>query len=236
MTRPYRRRRITAIVLALIFIGGLVGVQIYREYDNPIPVAPDVIIQDESQPLATDELNKLETKDMDPKTGYSRDQFGKGWVKWQSCDTRQRILGRDLTDIVYDTNGCTVLTGTLNDPYTGQIIDFKRGTDTSSAVQIDHVVALANAWQTGAQQLDEVTRTSLANDDLNLLAVDGPANMQKGAGDASAWLPSNKPFRCTYVARQIAVKVKYTLWVTIAEYNAMENVLSGCPGQRLPAP
>ncbi len=101
-------------------------------------------------------------------------------------------------------------------------------------MQIDHVVALSNAWQTGAQKLSKTTRTELANDPYNLLAVDGPANQQKSDGDAATWLPSNKSFRCEYVARQIGVKHKYSLWVTQSEKNAMSNVLSACPTQTIP--
>jgi len=126
-----------------------------------------------------------------------------------------------------------VLGGTLHDPYTDKTIAFARGPDTSSAVQIDHVVALSDAWQTGAQQLTATARNQLANDPLELLAVDGPTNQAKGNGDAATWLPANKGFRCAYVARQITVKVKYHLWVTRVEYDAMRGVLEGCPGQNL---
>jgi len=147
---------------------------------------------------------------------------------------RQYILERDLTDVQLDTDGCTVLSGRLADPYTGSFIDFLRGTSTSSAVQIDDVVALSDAWQKGAQQLDEGERAELANDPLNLLAVDGKTNQQKSDGDAATWLPPNKVYRCQYVARQIAVKQKYRLWVTQAEHDAMASVLSSCPAQKLP--
>jgi hypothetical protein len=123
------------------------------------------------------------------------------------------------------------MSGLLHDPYTGKDITFTRGIDTSSAVQIDHVVALSDAWQTGAQQLSANQREQLANDPLELLAVDGPANQQKSDGDAATWLPPNKPFRCQYIARQIAVKAKYMLWVTAAEKEAMQRVLASCPGQ-----
>jgi len=182
------------------------------------------------------ELEKLIVKDRAPKTGYKRNEFGNGWIKWSKCDTRQKILARDLTDIVLDDDGCTVLSGILNDPYTGNIIEFVRGTGTSNAVQIDHVVALSNAWQTGAQNLDLETRISLANDDLELLAVEGKANQQKSDCDAADWLPPNVAFRCQYVARQIAVKIKYALWVTQNEYDAIKRVLTTCPEQRLPSP
>lgn len=184
-------------------------------------------------------LEELPVKGRAPKTGYSRDQFGPAWsdVDHNGCDTRNDILGRDLTDKTYkaNTHDCVVTSGVLNDPYTATRIDFTRGQDTSTAVQIDHVVALSNAWQTGAQQLSEESRRNLANDPYNLLAVDGPANQQKSDGDAATWLPSNHAFRCEYVARQIGVKYKYSLWVTQAEHDAMANVLNACPTQTIPA-
>ena len=129
-----------------------------------------------------------------------------------------------------------VLSGILTDPYTATLINFLRGNSTSTAVQIDHVVALSDAWQKGAQQLTEAQRVSFANDPLNLLAVDGPANQQKSDGDAATWLPPNKSYRCDYVARQISVKSSYGLWVTQAEHDAMARVLADCrdtatPGQ-----
>ncbi|MGZ4555001.1 MAG: HNH endonuclease family protein, partial [Mycobacteriaceae bacterium] len=85
-----------------------------------------------------------------------------------------------------------------------------------------------------AQQLDTARRTALANDPLNLLAVDGPLNTQKSDSDAASWLPPNKSFRCTYVARQVAVKSAYALWVTQAEHDAITTVLQSCPRQLLP--
>jgi hypothetical protein len=101
-------------------------------------------------------------------------------------------------------------------------------------VPIDHVVALSNSWQTGSAYWDAPKRVALANDPLNLLAVDGPTNQAKGDGDTATWLPPNKSYRCAYVARQVAVKMKYQLWVTAAEADAMRRVLSACPGQELP--
>ena len=124
------------------------------------------------------ELGKLEVKGRAPKTGYSRKQFGNGWGKINGCSVREVILARDLTDEKIDEK-CRVLSGVLNDPYTGQTIQFQRGEKTSSKVQIDHVVALSDAWQKGAQQISPEEREKLANDTLNLLAVDGPANQAK---------------------------------------------------------
>lgn len=178
-------------------------------------------------------LNQLAVKGRAPKTGYTRQQFGNGWGEINGCSTRDVILNRDLDNVVVN-NKCQVESGVLDDPYTGKTIDFKRGSGSSSDVQIDHVVAISDAWQTGAQQLSSTERTKLANDPLELLAVDGPANENKGDGDAATWLPPNKAFRCQYIARQIAVKQKYRLWVTSAEKDAMARILSTCPAQALP--
>ncbi len=121
--------------------------------------------------------------------------------------------------------------GILADPFTGESIDFERGEHTSAEVQIDHVVALSDAWQKGAQQLTEDERSTFANDPLNLLAVSGAANGQKGDGDAATWLPRNKEFRCAYVARQVSVKATYGLWVTQAEHDAIAGILATCPDE-----
>jgi hypothetical protein len=146
---------------------------------------------------------------------------------------RNIILARDMARV--ETNEkCQVTRGVLNDPYTGAEINFSRGPESSQAVQIDHVVALSNAWQTGAQYLTEARRIALANDPLNLLAVEGKANQQKSDSDAASWLPPSKIFRCQYVARQISVKRRYDLWVTRAEKDAMTVVLRQCPEQRVP--
>ncbi|GAA2035075.1 hypothetical protein GCM10009819_19360 [Agromyces tropicus] len=174
-------------------------------------------------------LASLPVKGRAPMTGYERDEFGHGWtdVDHNGCDTRNDVLARDLEDIDRPA-GCRVLAGLLDDPYTGRVIEFIRGQGTSQLVQIDHVVPLANAWVTGAQQLSEEERVEFANDPLNLLAVDGSANQQKGAGDAATWLPSNRGFRCEYVARQVAVKAAHGLWVTAPERDAIRGVLDGC--------
>ncbi|CAM3566300.1 GmrSD restriction endonuclease domain-containing protein [Isoptericola cucumis] len=150
--------------------------------------------------------------------------------------TRNDVLRRDLDDVTTraGTHGCVVLTGTFDDPFSGSTIGFERGRSTSSLVQIDHLVALSDAWQKGAQQLDAEERRLLANDPLNLMAADGSLNASKGDADAATWLPPHKAFRCTYVARQVAVKHTYDLWVTRAERDAMRHVLSACPDKKLP--
>ena len=172
-----------------------------------------------------------------PKTGYTRAQFGPTWkdVDGNGCDTRNDILKRDLTGVVFKSGSCVVASGTLNDPYSGAIISFERGVATSSDVQIDHVVALSDAWQKGAFAWTVAKRTNLANDPLELLAVDGPLNGQKSDGDAASWLPPNKSYRCSFVARQVAVKSKYGLWVTQAEKDAIARILATCPTVLIPA-
>ena len=174
-------------------------------------------------------LEKIPVKGRAPKTGYSRNQFGPQWsdVDRNGCDTRNDILKRDLTTIVYreKTRNCVIESGILEDPYSGEKIEFQRGEKTSALVQIDHVVALSNAWQTGIFQATTKVRTAFANDPLNLMAVKGSLNSQKGDGDAATWLPPNKPFRCAYITRQIQVKAKYGLWVTKAEKDAMLRIL-----------
>ena len=179
-------------------------------------------------------LNQLEVKGRAAKTGYSRAQF----PHWSDpdrngCDARNDTLKRDLTNITYKvgTRDCKVVGGQLLDPFSGKSLTFS---STKSNIDIDHLVALSNAWQTGAAYFDKAKRTQIANDPLNLLAVDAKLNRQKGDGDAATWLPPAKSFRCEYVAAQIAVKLKYSLWLTAPEKSAMSKVLESCPDQLLP--
>ncbi|MGB4762470.1 MAG: HNH endonuclease family protein [Candidatus Saccharimonas sp.] len=235
----YRTRRIVLFCVALVIVvfglwqsGNLQLPQ--AEPPTPMRTTPK---SGESTPVASSALVALDTlpvKGRAPKTDYKRTQFGNGWALRDGCDMRNLILQRDLASPVVGED-CKVIRGTLNDPYTGKVIEFARGADTSDDVQIDHVVALSNAWQTGAQQLTPDQRIALANDPLELVAVDGPTNQAKGDGDAATWLPPNKAFRCQYVARQIAVKQRYALWVTTSEKEAMQRVLANCPDQQLPS-
>ena len=184
-------------------------------------------------------LDSIEVKGRAPKTGYERSLFGDAWTDdvavadgRNGCDTRNDMLRRDLVDVVIKpgSNGCAVLNGTLNDPYTGTSFAFQRGPGSSAEVQIDHMVSLSDAWQTGAQQWDEFTRRNFANDPRNLQATLGWVNQQKGDGDAATWLPPNNGYRCTFVSRIVDVKAAYRLWVTPAERDAIARVLAGCGG------
>lgn len=179
-------------------------------------------------------LEGLPVKGRAPKDKYQREAFGQAWldVDRNGCDTRNDILRRDLAAVGFtEGSTCRVASGGILEPYTGKMMDFRRGPESSRELQIDHVVALGDAWQKGAQALTPAQRQSLANDPLNLIAADGPANQQKSAGDAATWLPQNKNFRCHYVARQISVKASYALWVTQPEKDAMRRVLGSCPDQ-----
>ncbi|MEU1270137.1 HNH endonuclease family protein [Streptomyces sp. NPDC005799] len=176
----------------------------------------------------------LTVKGRAPKTGYARERFGTAWADTDSndCDTRDDILKRDLKEVRFTSGSCKVSYGLLpSDPYSGKEVTYRRG---RSLVDIDHIVPLSDAWQKGAKYWDARKRIALANDPLNLIAVDASTNRSKGDGDAATWLPPNKSYRCTYVAGQVAVKKKYGLWVTAAEKSAMEKVLGTCPGQKLP--
>ena len=225
-----RRTIVALIVVGVSAIVLLAHPDLWQPISAPIPVATTQAPTGD----AASALAQLPVKGRAPKTGYARTQFGDGWASQAGCDTRNIILHRDLVNVV-ENSKCQVVSGMLNDPYTGKVIPFSRGETSSAAVQIDHVVALSNAWQTGAGQLTAEIRQQLANDPLELLAVDGPANQQKSDGDAATWLPSNKAFRCQYVARQVAVKTKYHLWLTSAEKDAIARVLTTCPGQALPS-
>ena len=179
-------------------------------------------------------IETLAVKGRAAKTGYDRSSFS----HWRDpdrngCDARNDTLRRDLTNLVIksDSNGCKVLGGVLADPYSGKNIDFVFG---ASLIDIDHVVALSNAWQTGAFQFTSEIRLQFANDPLNLLAVSASLNRQKGDGDAATWLPPTKSYRCQYVARQIAVKKKYSLWLTKPEKVAMSTLLAKCPKEEIP--
>ncbi|MCR5572704.1 MAG: HNH endonuclease family protein [Candidatus Saccharibacteria bacterium] len=235
----YHTRRIIAVLLAIgAFCAYLILNPNSYEYEallDPnlkkpaeIPLKAEQTKADSTK--AIDVLENLAVQEKNTSERYYRKLFYDSWgIDEYGCNTRERILNRDLKNTVL--KGCKVQSGILEDPYTGQTIEFVRGQDTSAAVQIDHVVALSNAWATGAYQLDAGTRYELSQDPLNLLAVEGQANQDKSDGAADTWLPSNQAFQCQYVARQISIKYKYHLWVTPAEKSAMQKVLALCPGE-----
>ncbi|CAN7381297.1 HNH endonuclease family protein [Arthrobacter sp. LjRoot14] len=241
-TIPRRSSKALTLVTAVLLLGGVAGCGAVESAGTAVAEAvrravpsvgsdkPAGNPADVSAAIAR--LAAIPVKGRAPKTGYNREQFGPAWadVDHNGCDTRNDILARDLTGETFKpgTHDCVVATGTLADKYTGKTIRFVRGADTSSAVQIDHIIPLSLAWQTGAQQISEEQRKQLANDPLNLMAADGPANSAKGDKDAATWLPPNKAFRCEYTARMTAVKAKYKLWVTRPEHDAIQGILAAC--------
>lgn len=230
----YRKRQIISGVGLLILTLAIIGVsgewKGFADYFKRWQTYADHDLGLKKTPIEGDILAKLEelpVKGRAPKTGYKREHFGNGWAKNGACTTRNLILKRDLIEAKVDTN-CKVLSGKLNDPYTDQQIEFQYGAATSSLVQIDHVVAVSDAWQKGAQNITPEERVAFYNDPVNLLAVSGSANQAKGDSDAASWLPANKSFRCEYVKRQVEVKHKYYLWVTAAEKAAIVRELERC--------
>lgn len=234
-TKRFIRLLVVAVVtiVALVIGAGLLDGDGFDLDGFELPGAPfgSTSVPDAPEGSALDVAQELTVKGGAPRTGYEREAFGPPWkdVDENGCDTRNDMLNRDLTDLTHESDTCVVLTGTLLDPFSGEVIDFQRGQGTSQEVQIDHMVPLSDAWQKGAQQWDDQKRLEFANDPMNLLAVDGPLNAQKGDSDVATWLPPNKSFRCQYVAQIVGVKDVYDVWVTQAEQDAMVKVLSDCP-------
>lgn len=231
MRSIYKTRR--SIAVLLVVLAASAGVVFSSDFYEP-PASRNQGTEQPTQDTVSAALARLAVKGKAPLTGYAREEFGNGWSKSGICDTRNLILLRDLNDVRSDETECKVQRGILADPYTGNTIEFHRGSSSSGEVQIDHVVALANAWQTGAFGWTDEKRERFANDPLELLAVSAEANQQKSAADAASWLPANKSFRCRYIARQVAVKLNYGLWVAPAEKESMQRVLARCPNEGLP--
>jgi len=185
--------------------------------------------------IARQQLKALQVRGWDRTSDFKRFQFGQAWsddvnVEFghNGCNTRDDILRRDLENLVVRPFTCFAQSGTLIDPYTGTTIEFVRGPVTSNSIEIDHVVALADAWYKGARDWDPQRRLDFANDPRNLLAVSPKANFDKAFRDAAGWLPPNEAFRCDFVARQVEVKAAYGLWASAKEKRAMTDVLSRC--------
>lgn len=229
-----RARRLGAV--AVVLIGVVVWVFVNpKSYETSFiqtsePEAVEVTENTGTGTLAVEVLELLEVKGRAPKTGYSREEFYSSWPIIDGCSLRQRIIKRDFGETAV-LDGCNVVAGEYDEPYTGEHLVLTKKEEISD-LQIDHIVALSDAWQKGAQYMSEETRHEIATDPLNLLTVDGSANAKKSDGDAATWLPANKKFRCQYVARQVSVKYKYGLWVTEAEKEAILKILDNCPNEK----
>lgn len=248
------RRMAVPIATAMLLTGCSATVSAPAEDDGaPLPILTQEVLDAEADAsnngqssdadpgnasdasLAETALEVLDTIPVAERTewdGYfQRDEyFGDGWadLDGDDCNTRQEMLAEQLEDVELNRDGCRVDFGVLDDPYTGETVEFVRGEGTSEEVQIDHVVALYNAWRTGAQDLTQEERLELANDPMNLQPTVDWANDEKESSDASQWLPPDETYHCTYVARQIVVKATYNLWVTPDEHAAMRDVLADC--------
>lgn len=180
---------------------------------------------------ASAQLATLIVRQGEETDDYERDAFGTRWkdLDRNGCGQRDDVLRRDLqaVEVRPGTQGCVIIAGTLIDPYTGAWVAFTK--EEAGKVQIDHVVSLKDAWDSGAATWTEDRRERMANDFSNLRAVDGPTNASKGADSADEWLPEQD--QCGYVAWQVAVKAEYGLNVTVQERNAMVTVLTTCPDQ-----
>ena len=224
------------LIVLTVLVGGVTFVlanpESYEQFRTEQVAAGDeeILVPTGSITLASEGLELLEVKGRAPKTGYSREEFYNGWPTVDGCNLRQKIIKREFGETAV-LDGCNVISGEYDEPYTGQHLVFTKREEISKGIQIDHVVALSDAWQKGAQYKDKDTRYAIATDPLNLLAVDATANTKKSDGDAATWLPSNKKFRCEYVARQVSVKYKYGLWVTAAEKEAIAGILANCPDE-----
>jgi hypothetical protein len=170
---------------------------------------------------------------------YRRAAFGDSWTDdnpapggHNGCDTRNDILDRDLVEKTYvSIKRCpnAVGTGTLHDPYTNATVPFMRGNQVGAAVQIDHIVPLALAWDLGARNWTDDMRLRFANDPANLIAVDGPANQDKGDQEPATWMPPNAAFHCQYAVQFIAVLHGYGLPVDAPSAMVLRDAAATCP-------
>ena len=198
--------------------------------ENPDGTEPGLrpLTSDGERAEARTLIGKLATKGRGPRTGYERNKFGYAWMDTadgvplarNGCDTRNDLLARDGEKLRYrEGSDCVVESMTFDDPYTGKRISWTKR--HAIAVQIDHVVPLSYNWQMGAARWPEDKRKQVANDPLNLLPSDGPANSSKGDSGPASWLPPDKKIRCAYVVRFAQVARKYDLPVTAPDKKAM---------------
>lgn len=204
--------------------------------DNPDGTKPGLapLTSDADRAAARKVIAKVATKGRGPKTGYERDKFGSAWkdsvdgvpLSRNGCDTRNDLLSRDGQKVRFrDGSDCVVVAMTLKDPYTGSAIEWRK--QQAAKVQIDHVMPLSYDWQMGAAHWNEAKRQQIANDPLNLLPVDGPANNAKRDSGPASWLPPYKPVRCSYALRFAQVSLKYALPATDADKKVMLELCGG---------
>ncbi|MFC3503265.1 HNH endonuclease family protein [Micromonospora krabiensis] len=171
---------------------------------------------------ALEELSELTVASAGAMKGYSRARFPHWRDTGTNCDVRDTVLKRDGENI--KLSGCNVVGGRWESVYDGRAF-----TDPSD-VDIDHVVPLANAWRSGADEWDDAKRGDFANDTTRpqLIAVSASSNRAKGDQDPSQWKPANRSYWCQYAEHWITVKHHWRLTVTSAEKAALTDMLEGC--------
>ncbi len=230
--RPPRWRAIVVLAVASI-VAPAIGVLIVRSAE-PVGSAAEPTRSSSAPQVAAQEAERLLAtiivRGRAPRTGYRRDRFGPGWASVSGCDLRNRTLARDLTEVTFrpGTHDCVVETGVLVDPYSATTISFRRGSSTSTLVEIDHRYPLALAWQQGAQRWTPQRRIAFANDPANLQAVSARANESKGASGPGSWLPPNRSYRCAYVISFVEVTARWQLSINPGDRDGAARVLNGC--------
>jgi hypothetical protein len=232
--RPHRLRRLVLFAVAAVVLAVIAA---RTDNNSPNPPKPAA-----GAAAALRQLDTLRVVRARPhRLGYQRAcgsgracSFGPAWTDntsapsgHNSCDTRNDVLAAQLADVAYRPGSrCVVVAGALHDPYTGRTIRFAKS--HAAAVQIDHLVPLALAWDLGANSWPQAQRTAFANDErLVLLAVSGAANDAKGDSGPGEWMPPNRAYRATYAERFIAVLARYRLPVTAADKTALAAALKG---------
>ncbi|MER6333863.1 HNH endonuclease family protein [Streptomyces sp. NPDC001034] len=214
MSKFYARRRLSVLA-------GVTGMIATAALFNS-PTASAALPTPVSGATARSYLSQL-TVATEDRTGYSRDKFPT-WITIEgTCNTREWILKRDGSNVVTDS-ACTATSGSWYSPYDGATWT------AASDVDIDHLVPLAEAWDSGASKWTTAQRQAFANDVTRpqLLAVTDNVNQSKGDQDPATWIPSRTAYVCTYVRAWVQVKYYYNLSVDPAEKTALQNDLASC--------
>ncbi|MEU9413335.1 HNH endonuclease family protein [Streptomyces sp. NPDC048281] len=184
----------------------------FRDLPDPPPVE-----------IVRKELGELNVAAPHPMTGYSRAKFPHWVIQYGTCDTREVVLQRDGQDVVQDAQ-CRAVSGIWVSPYDGKILT------ASGQADIDHIVPLANAWRSGADEWDTALRRKFANDliEPQLLAVSASSNRQKGDQSPDQWAPPLSSYWCTYSRAWTHVKYAYHLNITEPEKNKLNEMLDTC--------
>lgn len=233
--RRWNKLFATSVVIIAI---GAAGMALWLNHTEPQraepPAGPDptgTALPDAE--LARADLERLTVAWNRNWESYDRTAFGPGWSGRggeprlsDGCTAREDVMKRDLTEVrLADSNSCLVLSGTLLDPYSGERLPYNRF--KASEIEIDHVVALGDAWRSGASGWSAEQRERFANDLGNLLAVQKQANQDKGSKTPDQWRP-REGYWCDYARRWVAVKARWQLTVQPTEKSALADMLGSC--------